>query len=540
MPKFKIITLGCKVNQAESEAIANRLTAAYWSPAGADEAAELCIVNTCAVTQRAGVQSRQALRRTIQENPGARVAATGCYAATDPQALAKIDGLACIVCPKDKMRLPEVLTASGGTEGSLWERLPASMASRQDAAPPKKAATPSETSDQTHGRLPEDEGDRARSSLPPPLANGAGVHSYPNAAAVFPPLQKGARGILFPTPSDGFPPLAKGAGGISNSKTSMTFPPLKKGDRGISATAAAALPPAGSRTRPFVKVQDGCNAFCAYCIVPYARGPSRSVAFQAVLDGVSRLSDQGYQEAVLTGIHLGAYGRDLKPRTSLAELLRAILERPDAIRMRLSSIEPLELTDEIIDLAADSERICRHFHVPLQSGDAQILERMGRPYSPEDYGGRIARIRSRLPEAAIGADVLLGFPGETEADFANTLAFVEALPLTYLHVFPFSARPGTAAWGLGDRVPAESIRQRCSRMRQLGGRMRLAFHRRFLGRRVRVLVEGRRDPQTGLLKGVSSNYLPVLFEGGDDRIQRWAEVHIVAADAVRLRGTPAD
>jgi threonylcarbamoyladenosine tRNA methylthiotransferase MtaB len=471
------------VNQAESEAIAGRLAAEHWSPAGADEAADLCIVNTCAVTQRAGMQSRQALRRAIQENPGARVAATGCYAATDPQALANIAGLACIVGPKDKMRLPEILTASGGTEGSLWERLPASMASRQDAAPPKKAATPSETSDQTHGRLPDDEGDRARSSLPPPL---------------------------------------------------------KKEDRGISAIAVAALPPAGSRTRPFLKVQDGCDAFCAYCIVPYARGPSRSVAFQAVLDGVSRLSDQGYQEAVLTGIHLGAYGRDLKPRTSLAELLRAILERPDAIRIRLSSIEPLELTDEIIDLAADSERICRHFHVPLQSGDAQVLERMGRPYSPEGYGERIARIRSRLPEAAIGADVLLGFPGETEADFANTLAFVEALPLTYLHVFPFSARPGTAAWGLGERVPAERIRQRCSRMRQVGSRMRLAFHRRFLGRRVRGLVEGRRDPQTGLLKGVSSNYLPVLFEGGDDRIHRWVEVLISSADANRLRGTPAD
>jgi threonylcarbamoyladenosine tRNA methylthiotransferase MtaB len=315
---------------------------------------------------------------------------------------------------------------------------------------------------------------------------------------------------------------------------------LPERERGISALSAAALPPAGARTRPFLKVQDGCDAFCAYCIVPYARGPSRSVAFQAVLDGVSRLSDQGYQEAVLTGIHLGAYGKDLDPRTSLAELLRAILKRPDSIQVRLSSIEPLELTDEIINLAADSERICRHFHVPLQSGEARILKRMGRPYTPEFYGGRIARIHRLLPDAAIGADVLLGFPGETEADFENTLSFVEALPLAYLHVFPFSARPGTAAWALGGRVPAERIRQRCSRMRQLGARKRLAFHRRFLGRRVRVLTEGRRDPQTGLLKGISSNYLPVIFEGGDDRIHRWTELLIVAADAVRLRGMLTD
>jgi threonylcarbamoyladenosine tRNA methylthiotransferase MtaB len=304
--------------------------------------------------------------------------------------------------------------------------------------------------------------------------------------------------------------------------------------------AAAALPRGATRTRPFLKVQDGCDAFCAYCIVPYARGPSRSVDYQSVLDGVSRLADQGYQEAVLTGIHLGAYGRDLQPRRSLAELLRAILNQPQAIRIRLSSIEPLELTDEIIDLAAGTERICRHFHVPLQSGDAQILRRMGRPYTPEGYGERIARIRARLPEAAIGADVLVGFPGETEEAFERTFALAEALPLTYLHVFPFSARPGTAAFGFGDRVPAKRIKQRCSRMRQMGNRKRLAFHQGFIGRRLQVLTEGRRDPQTGLLKGVSSNYLPVLFEGGDDCMHGGMEVLIAGADAGRLRGTLTD
>lgn len=321
---------------------------------------------------------------------------------------------------------------------------------------------------------------------------------------------------------------------MSNSTAPSVYPPLAKGGRGILKS------PAGGRTRPFLKIQDGCEAFCAYCIVPYARGPSCSVAFQAVLDGVSRLADQDYQEAVLTGIHLGAYGRDLEPRTSLAELLQAILKRPDAIRIRLSSIEPLELTDDIIDLAAGSERICRHFHVPLQSGDAHILKRMGRPYTPERFSARIARIRQRLPEAAIGADVLVGFPGETETAFENTCAVVEALPLTYLHVFPFSARPGTAAFDFNDRVPAQVITRRCRRMRELGSGKRLAFHRRFIGRRVPVLTESRRDPQTGLLKGVSSNYLPVLFEGGDDCIHRAVEVDISTADAVRLRGTLAD
>jgi threonylcarbamoyladenosine tRNA methylthiotransferase MtaB len=493
MPKFKISTLGCKVNQAESEAIAGRLAEAHWTPAGPGETADLCIVNTCAVTQRAGMQSRQAVRRAIQDHPTACVAVTGCYAQTDPQALGKIKGIACLIDQEDKLRLPEILSACSGAECSLRERLPASMASRQNAAPTEIAGP-------------------AAPSLPTPLA--------------------------------------KGAGGISDSPLSDRFPLSGKGDRGIlrsPASPAGGIPKiapvlssAGARTRPFLKIQDGCDAFCAYCIVPYARGTSRSAAFRAVLDGVSRLADQGFQEVVLTGIHLGAYGRDLKPRTGLAELLHAILKRPDPIRIRLSSIEPLELTDAIIDLAAGSERICPHVHIPLQSGDAQVLKRMGRPYPPERFSDRIVQIHRRLPEAAIGTDVLVGFPGETDAAFETTYAFIEALPLTYLHVFPFSARPGTAAFGLGDRVPAEHIRTRCSRLRQLGSRKRLAFHRRFIGRSLRVLTESRRDPQTGLLKGVSSNYLPVLFAGGDERMQRMVELCISDADAVRLRGSPTD
>jgi threonylcarbamoyladenosine tRNA methylthiotransferase MtaB len=468
MPKFKIITLGCKVNQAESEAIAGRLAEAYWTPAGAGETADLCIVNTCAVTQRAGMQSRQAVRRAIQDHPSACVAVTGCYAQTDPQPLEKIKGIACLIDQKDKLRLPEILSACSGAECSLWERLPASMASRQDAAP---------------------------------------------------------TGFAGPTSSFLFPPLTKGAGGISDLLRPKTTPVMSS---------------PGARTRPFLKIQDGCDAFCAYCIVPYARGSSRSAGFQEVLDNVSRLADQGFQETVLTGIHLGAYGKDLEPRTGLADLLHAILKRPDSIRIRLSSIEPLELTDTIIDLAAGSERICRHFHIPLQSGDAQVLTRMGRPYSPERFSDRIAQIHRRLPEAAIGTDVLVGFPGESDAAFENTYALVEKLPLTYLHVFPFSARPGTAAFGFGDRVPTEHVRTRCSRLRQLGSRKRLAFHRRFIGRTIPVLTEGRRDPQTGLLKGVSSNYLPVLYAGGDERMQRMVAVCIAGADAARLRGCLTD
>jgi threonylcarbamoyladenosine tRNA methylthiotransferase MtaB len=444
MPKFKIITLGCRVNQAESAAIADRLIEAHWEPADPNEAADLCLINTCTVTRRAAMQSRQAIRRALQANPSARVAATGCYAATEPQALLKIKGLDGLIAQKDKLRLPDILpTALHPLSPSL------------------------------------------------PKADRRNLKSAPIDAA----------GSLKPAP---------------------------------------ALPPIGARTRPLLKIQDGCDAFCTYCIVPYARGPSRSLPLAAVLDAVSRLSAQGFLEVVLTGIHLGNYGKGLSPQASLTVLLQALLERPDPIQIRLSSIEPLELTDTLIGLAAQDERICRHFHVPLQSGDAQVLKRMGRPYSPEMFSDRIALIRDRLPEAAIGADVLVGFPGETEAAFEATCALVEALPLTYLHVFPFSARPGTPACGFSDPVPAPRITQRCARLRQIGGRKRLAFHRRFIGRSLPVVTESRRDPQTGLLKGVSSNYLPVLFAGGDELIHRRVEVHLSDADARRLIGSLTD
>jgi threonylcarbamoyladenosine tRNA methylthiotransferase MtaB len=441
MPKFKIITLGCRVNQAESAAIADRLVEAHWEPADPNEVADLCLINTCTVTRRAAMQSRQAVRRAIQEYPAARVAATGCYAATDPQALLKIKGLDGLIAQKDKLNLPEIL------------------------APAAQPLSP-----------------------------------------------------LFPKKGEEL----------------LKSPPI---DAASSLKTVPAMPLTATRTRPLLKIQDGCDAFCTYCIVPYARGPSRSLPLPAVLEAVSRLSARGYLEVVLTGIHLGNYGKDLSPRASLTVLLQALLERPDPIQIRLSSIEPLELTDALIDLAAQDERICRHFHVPLQSGDAQVLKRMGRPYSPETFSDRITCIRERLPEAAIGADVLVGFPGETEAAFEATCALAEVLPLTYLHIFPFSARPGTPACGFSDPVPAPRITERCARLRQIGGRKRLAFHRRFIGRSLPVVTESRRDPQTGLLKGVSSNYLPVLFAGGDELIHRRVEVHLSDADARRLIGS---
>ena len=434
MQTYRIITLGCKVNQAESEALGLALKGPGWRPAPGREPADLCVVNTCAVTQRAAMQSRQALRRAIHENPGACVVATGCYAQTDPGALAQIAGLDHIIGRSGKAGLAELASS---------------------------------------GRL----GKCSRPSRP--------THCPADAAAPF---------------------------------------------------CAAPPAPSANRTRPFLKIQDGCDAFCAYCIVPYARGPSRSLPAQAALESLRALTAAGVHEVVLTGIHLGCYGRDLDPPTSLPALLQTVRELPGAMRVRLSSIEPLELSEEILALVAASQRFCRHFHIPLQSGDPETLARMGRPYSAEMFAGLVETIHRSLPDAAIGTDLLVGFPGESSAAFEATCEMVERLPLSYLHVFPFSARAGTAAFALPERVPAQTITARCRRLRQLGREKRSRFHRRFVGQRVSVVVESRREPKTGLLKGISSNYLPILFAGPDELKNSLAEVRVEREQDGRLLG----
>ncbi len=258
-----------------------------------------------------------------------------------------------------------------------------------------------------------------------------------------------------------------------------------------------------------------------------------------MLEQIGLLARRGFREVVLTGVHIGRYGLDLTPRRTLADLLQEILDQEVPLRVRLISIEPLELTGRLLDLAARSRgRVCPHFHIPLQSGDAAVLERMRRPYGPEDFARVVAAVRDRFPEASVGADILVGFPGESRAAFENTLRLVERLPLSYLHVFPFSPRPQTAAFAMSDRVDPAEIRDRCRRMRTLGEAKRLAFHRRFVGREIEVLTETRRDPQSGLLRGVSANYLRVLFPGEDRWMNRLTRVRITAAEGRFLSADP--
>jgi len=412
MLKYTVITLGCKVNQYESAGLEESLKSRGWIPVSGQEAADLCIVNTCTVTGKASMQARQAVRRAVRSHPGARVVVTGCYAQTEPEALAGIEGVAAVIGQADKDKIPELI---------------------DDA-------------------------------------------------------------------------VAAGNSDLESRHTDI---------RRVKSFASLPVSGFDHRTRPFLKVQDGCDAFCSYCIVPHARGRSRSMGINAVLDNLLRLNAGGYREVVLTGIHLGSYGQDHSPRTNLLDILSKIETSDFKGRIRLSSIEPLELTDDIIDLVGRSPKFCRHFHIPLQSGDDRILARMKRPYSAEVFRDRVARIIAKVPDAAIGVDTLIGFPGEDQEAFDNTLRMIRDLPVAYLHVFPFSRRKGTPAYHFPDQVPSDVVKPRCDRMRTLGKEKRAAFYRQGIGRTLMVLVESQRDAVTGLLRGFTSNYIPVLLDGED-------------------------
>jgi len=265
-------------------------------------------------------------------------------------------------------------------------------------------------------------------------------------------------------------------------------------------------------TRAFLQAQNGCNSFCAYCIVPYARGRSRSVALEDVLQGVRNLAANGYQEVVLTGIHLGAYGLDLQPPESLTELVRRIDVEALVPRLRIGSLEPNELTDELLALMATSESICPHLHLPLQSGSDTVLARMGRRYTTAFFRELMARVTTALPQAFIGADVIAGFPGESEEEFNETLQLIEDLPFSDLHVFPYSSRKGTKAAGMPGQVPGNIITKRAGLLRECAARKKAAFLAQQVGRELQVLVQGY-DDASGVCNGISRNYVTVKCAG---------------------------
>lgn len=404
--KIGLTTLGCKVNQCDSAELTARLEDAGFIVTAFNTLADAYIINTCTVTGFADFQARQLIRRALRTNPRAKIIVTGCYAQTQPEAIAGMEGVTLVVGNDQKHRIIDLLNQP-----------------RQNA-------------------------------------------------------QKIFSGNIF----------------IQNDFLSAPVGRLS------------------GRTRAFFKIQDGCNAFCSYCIVPYARGKSRSLPFQETLNGIDRFAEQGYREIVLTGIHLGQYGADLNPPTQLVPTLDRILSRNANVRIRLSSIEPNEISDDLLGLFSTYHHLCPHLHIPLQSGDDTLLKMMKRTYDTAFYRSLIGRVINAVPDIAIGIDVMTGFPGEGEAHFRNTLTLLADLPAAYLHVFPYSERPGTASLDMTPKVPEKVKKERAGILRALSAKKRENFSRRFLGKNLPVLVEQTRDKKTGLAKGFSHNYLPVILD----------------------------
>lgn len=280
------------------------------------------------------------------------------------------------------------------------------------------------------------------------------------------------------------------------------------------------LPENPQRTRAFLKIEDGCDQYCAYCIIPYARGPVRSLAPDLVKERVSELICDGYREIVLTGVHTSVYGKDLAEDVNLAALLRDLAKMPGDFRIRLSSVEPVDVTEELLEVLASSPRICRHLHIPLQSGDDAVLRKMNRPYNTDEYRGLFCRALKSIPGLAVTTDVMVGFPGETEEQFENAYNFIASLPFRDLHVFKYSPRPGTPAAEMPEQVAPREKDQRSKRLRQLATTHATAFAKAFLGETMQVLVERRSRKRPGWWEGITDNYLRVIFPpDGDQKLR---------------------
>ena len=295
---------------------------------------------------------------------------------------------------------------------------------------------------------------------------------------------------------------------------------------------SAPLESFAEHTRAFLQVQNGCDARCAYCIVPFARGASRSVLPEVALEGMVSFAGQGFKEIVLTGIHLGGYGLDLQPPSDLLGLLRSAETRVPVHRLRIGSVEPTEISVELVSFLAGSQKLCPHLHLPLQSGSDSVLRRMNRGYSTGFYAEVVHSLVQAIPDICLGCDLIVGFPGETEEEFAESYRFVAGLPLAYLHVFPFSPRPGTPAATMAPQLHSRVIKERAEAMRVLSEQKKSAYAERFVGRELQVLVQ--RD--AGGRKGLSRNYLPVLIEGCDDLFNTEVSVLITGAKGGELVG----
>ena len=474
MASFYVQNFGCRATQADGAAIEEQLRETGLHRACDRAEAEIVVLNTCTVTAAADQDARAAIRRIAHENPGCQILVTGCYAQRAPEELAALPGVKWVVGNSHKHCLAEI------------------------AAPlvaPAEAETP---------------------------------FAKKSATRNFVPLTR-----LFTAPAGREPE----AGSRTPEAGSRVF--VSDIFAHTELLAAPVFDAANERTRPNLKVQDGCDNRCSFCVIPYVRGQSRSLRPEEVIRQVNALVGAGYREVVISGINLGRWGRDLadvnhpssvisKPgehrsMKTFVDLVRTILEETELEKLRISSVEPMDWSDELIRLVADSPRIAKHAHVPMQSGSDAVLRRMHRKYRPWHYREKIERIRTAMPNAAIGADVMVGFPGESDAEFEQTRRMIEELPFTYLHVFTYSSRPGTPAATMPNQVPVRVARERNRVLRELAAHKKLAFMRSFIGKTIQAITLSVFDGE--FTEALTDNYLKLRLRGKHDA-NNWLLPHV--------------
>ena len=400
-----ILTLGCKVNQYESEAVAKLFTDSGCTLTENLETADIIIVNTCAVTAVSSKKSRQTIHRATR-NPNAIVAVMGCYAQSSPQEISDIEGVNVIMGTADKLKV---------------------------------------------------------------------------AALVEQALKNRSEKIFNVT-------------------------------RAEDISAFEELPHMPQRTRAFMKIEDGCNNFCSYCIIPYLRGRVRSRSLDSIKAECELLAAKGYKEIVLTGIHIGAYGRDFDEKITLVDAVKTILSYAAPLRLRLGSLESAEMSDELIDLMKSDKRICNHVHLPLQAGSDKILKLMRRPYTTKIFDALTTRLVKEIPDISIGTDLITGFPNEDDKLFAETLEFVKSQPFSKIHVFPFSAREGTVAATMENQVPPQIKKLRTAQLIKVSDEKELAFRKKLIGQNVDIIAETESE---NLFDGLTKNYVRVFVPSSE-------------------------
>ncbi len=425
--RFFIKTLGCKVNQYESQAIRELLLDASFKECLAKETADIYILNTCTVTRKADSESRHWAAIFHKTNPAAKIVLTGCAVEKNADAFSFLPGISNIIKNDDKINIADILT-------NHESRLSTEAKDKSSLA---KAET---TNGENHRFLK-----------------------------------------------------------ITGFK---------------------------DHTKAFVKIQDGCANACSYCKIPYVRGGSISRPLHDIAEEVKTLVSKGFEEIVLTGICLGAWGSDLAQMKSIIDVLKALCGIPDVFRIRLSSIEPKYITDELIGYISQNSKICRHLHIPIQSGDDEILGRMNRPYTAEGMRDLIIKVKKNIEGVGITTDVLVGFPGETDKNFRNTVNLIKEVLPVKTHIFPFSKRDGTAACAMAGVVPEDEIKKRFQSMKIAAITASYLYREGFLKKLVDVLVESKKERHSGRLTGYSDNYIKVIFDGPDSLMKKIAPVKI--------------